>query len=62
MAEADQLGKTAEDALAKLLDVVRAGIAHGHFEATVIVRDSSAGRTEIIISAGKQFRFLLPKR
>jgi hypothetical protein len=62
MAEADQLSKTAEDALAKLLDLVRAGIAHGHFKAKVIVRVSSAGRSEIIITAGNQFRFLLPKQ
>ena len=50
-----------EEALTKLVDLVRAGISHGHFEAKIAVRDTSGGRTEIIITAGKQYRFLLPK-
>jgi hypothetical protein len=62
MANNQQLCNVTEDALAKLVELVHAGIAHGYFEASIVVRDSSAGRSEIVITAGKQFRFLLPKQ
>ena len=51
-----------EDALAKVLELVRAGIAHGYFRAKVIVRDAPGGRSEVIIKAGKQFRYLVAKQ
>jgi hypothetical protein len=51
-----------EDALSKLLELVRAGIAHGYFRGKVIVRDAPGGRSEIILKAGKRFRYLIAKQ
>jgi len=40
----------------------RADIAHGHFEISVSGEDGKAGCTSVIITAGKKFKFLVPKQ
>ncbi|MFB3778736.1 MAG: hypothetical protein ACE141_14045 [Bryobacteraceae bacterium] len=52
---------TVEEVLEKLAALVRSGIAHGYFEITVAGADGKAGATEVIITAGKKFRFVVPK-
>jgi hypothetical protein len=51
-----------EDVIEKLSSILRADIAHGHFEITVTGTDGKAGFTDVIISAGKKFRFVIPKQ
>jgi hypothetical protein len=53
---------TVEEVLDKLAALVRSGIAHGYFEITVSGADGKAGSTEVIITAGKKFRFVLSKQ
>jgi hypothetical protein len=48
--------------LEQLTSIVRADIAHGHFEITVTGTDGKAGFTEVIISAGKKYRYLIQKQ
>jgi hypothetical protein len=51
-----------ETVLEKLVALVRADIAHGHFEISVSGEDGKAGCTSLIITAGKKFKFLVPKQ
>lgn len=51
-----------EAVLEKLEALVRADIAHGHFEIAVSGEDGKAGYTNVIITAGKKFRFVVPKQ
>ncbi len=53
---------TVEEVLEKLAALVRSGIVHGYFEITVMGADGKAGSTEVIITAGKKFRFVVPKQ
>jgi hypothetical protein len=54
-----------EQALANILEklsiLVKSGVAHGHFEMMLLADDAKAGWTEVIIKAGKKYRFLVPK-
>jgi hypothetical protein len=54
--------RAVDDVIEKLVSIVRADIAHGHFEIKVTGTDAKAGFTEIVISAGKKFRFVVPKQ
>ena len=51
-----------ETVLEKLAALVRSDIAHGHFEIAVSGEDGKAGYTSVIITAGKKFKFLVPKQ
>ncbi len=51
-----------EVVLAKIDEIVRGGIKHGHFEITVCGGDAKAGHTAVTIKAGKVFRFVVPKQ
>ena len=53
---------TVEEVLEKLAALVSSGIVHGYFEITVSGADGKAGSTEVIITAGKKFRFIVPKQ
>lgn len=44
----------------RLVAEVREGIDHGYFEIHARGGDSTGGYTEVIIQAGKCFRFLIP--
>lgn len=53
--------RTADDMIEQLVSIVRAAIAHGHFKITITGTDGRAGFTEVIVTSGKKFRFLVPK-
>jgi hypothetical protein len=53
---------TVEEVLEKLAALVSSGIVHGYFEITVSGADGKAGSTGVIITAGKKFRFVVPKQ
>jgi hypothetical protein len=47
--------------LEKLVALVRSNIAHGHFEIAVSGEDGKAGYTNVVVTAGKKFKFVVPK-
>jgi hypothetical protein len=55
-------GRAVEDVVEKLVSILYADIAHGHFEIKITGTDAKAGFTEVVISAGKKFRFVVPKQ
>jgi len=48
--------------LERLTLEVREGIRHGHFKCQVVARDGSGGCTEVVIEAGKSYRFHVPRK
>lgn len=48
------------DALQRLIEVLTDGMQHGHFGCTVSVKIGKRGKREVLLEAGKSYRFMIP--
>lgn len=49
-----------EAALKRVLEEIRGGVAHGHFEITVSGDTVKAGDRRVVVKAGRSFQFVIP--
>jgi hypothetical protein len=48
-------------AVAKIEAEVRDGLNHGHFDLGISCRITNSGKRELVVKAGKNYRFLIPE-
>lgn len=57
ISETDVLAK----AIAKIDTEVREGVSHGHFDLAISCKIGNGGKRELLVKAGKNYKYLIPE-